>query len=104
MSYYGYLDEEGFFVNSESESRDIELPAGTYSLFTENYSTGEEIRVDFTIESGKDYVTNPIEIVLPDDQMVLKKMIQIEGTTDQSISIGWDGPYDSKGVKNTLFI
>ncbi|WP_342433230.1 leucine-rich repeat domain-containing protein [Neobacillus sp. FSL H8-0543] len=102
VSYYGYLDEEGFFVNSESESRDIELPAGTYSLFTENYSTGEEIRVDFTIESGKDYVTNPIEIVLPDDQMVLKKMIQIEGTTDQSISIGWDGPYDSKGVKKYL--
>lgn len=102
VSYYGFLDEEGFFIESESSSRELELPIGTYRLITYNYSTEEEISAEFTIESGIDYVTNPIEMVLPDEQLILKKVIKIEGKTDQSISINWDGPFNPEEVDKYL--
>jgi Leucine-rich repeat (LRR) protein len=99
VSYYGFLDEEGFFIDSESSSRDIELPIGTYTLNTYNYTTEEEISAEFTVESGKDYVTNPIEMVLPDEKLILKKIIKVEGKTDQSISINWDGYFDPEEIE-----
>jgi LPXTG-motif cell wall-anchored protein len=102
ISYYGYLDSEGFFVEYESEYRDIELPIGTYSINTYNYSTEEDITAAFTIESGKDYVTSPVEIVFPDEQLVIKKVLQIEGTTEQSISIGWGEFVDPETVEKYL--
>ncbi|MEH6993785.1 leucine-rich repeat domain-containing protein [Neobacillus drentensis] len=102
ISYYGYLDEEGFFIEYDSESRDLELPTGTYRLNTTNYSTDEEVSAEFTIESGKDYVTNPIEMVLPDEKLVLKKVLKVEAINDQSISIGWDGPFDPEEMESYL--
>lgn len=102
IGYYGYLDEEGFFVDYETESRDIHLPIGTYHLVTYNYSTEEEITAQFTVESGMDYVTNPIEMVFPDEQLVIKKFVQIEGTTEQSISIGWGESVDAEAVEKYL--
>lgn len=102
IAYYGYLDDEGFFVEYESESRDIELPIGTYSVNTYNYSTEEEITAAFTLESGKDYVTSPVEIVFPDEQLVIKKVLQIEGTTEQSVSISWGEFVDPETVEKYL--
>jgi LPXTG-motif cell wall-anchored protein len=102
VSYYGYLDEEGFFIDSDSESRDIELPIGTYRLTTYNYSTDEEIFEELNIESGKDYVTSPIEMVLPDEKLVLKKVLKIEAVNDQSISMGWDEPVNPEEVEKYL--
>lgn len=102
ISYYGYLDEEGFFIEYDSESRDLELPIGTYRLNTTTYSTDEEISAEFTIESGKDYVTNPIEMVLPDEKLEIKKVLKIETVNEQSISIGWDGPFDPEEMESYL--
>ncbi|TDL70989.1 LPXTG cell wall anchor domain-containing protein [Rhodococcus qingshengii] len=102
VSYYGYLDEEGFFIDYDSESRDLELPIGTYRLSTYNYSTEEEIIEEFTIESGKDYVTSPIEMVLPEEKLVIKKVLRIETVNDQSISMGWDEPFDPEEVEKYL--
>lgn len=102
IAYYGYLDDEGFFVEYESESRDIELPIGAYSLNTFNYSTEEEITAAFTIESGKDYVTNPIKVVFPDEKLVIKKFIRVEGTTEQSVSISWGESNDPEAVEKYL--
>ncbi|MEH7491429.1 leucine-rich repeat domain-containing protein [Neobacillus niacini] len=99
IGYYGYLDEEGFFVDYETESRDIKLPIGTYNLVTYNYSTEEEITAEFNIVSGIDYVTNPIEIELPDEQLVIKNVLQIEGSTEQSISIGWGEFLDPEAIE-----
>jgi LPXTG-motif cell wall-anchored protein len=104
IAYYGYLDDEGFFVEYESESRDIELPIGTYSLNTYNYSTEEEITTAFTIESGKDYVTNPIEAVFPDEKLIIKKFIRVEGTTEQSVSISWGESVDSEVKKYLVYL
>ncbi|MFP7300359.1 leucine-rich repeat domain-containing protein [Neobacillus niacini] len=102
ISYYGYLDEDGFFVDYDSESRDLELPIGTYRLGTYNYSTEEEIFQEFTIESGKDYVTTPVEMVLPDEKLAIKKAIKIEAVNDQSITMGWDEPYNTEEVEKYL--
>ncbi len=100
--YYGSLDEEGFFVVNDSEARDIELSAGTYRLSTYNYSTEEDIIADFTIENGMNYRTNPVELVLPADKLVIKKSLQIEGTTEQSISIWWQEGNDPEAVEKYL--
>ncbi|MFJ5762416.1 leucine-rich repeat domain-containing protein [Neobacillus sp. NPDC093182] len=102
IAYYGYLDDEGFFVEYESESRDIELPIGAYTINTQNYSTEEEITAAFTIESGKDYVTNPIEMVFPDEKLVIKKFLEVAGTTEQSISISWGESVDPEAVEKYL--
>jgi LPXTG-motif cell wall-anchored protein len=99
IGYYGYLDEEGFFVDYETESRDINLPIGTYHLVTYNYSTEEEITAEFNVVSGIDYVTTPIEMELPDEQLVIKNDLQIEGSTEQSISIGWGEFLDPEAVE-----
>ncbi|WHY00229.1 leucine-rich repeat domain-containing protein [Neobacillus sp. DY30] len=99
IGYYGYLDEDGFFVDYETESRDINLPIGNYHLVTYNYSTEEEVSAAFTIESGSDYVTSPIELVFPHEQLVIKKFIQVEGTTEQSISISWSESVDPEAVE-----
>jgi LPXTG-motif cell wall-anchored protein len=99
---YGYLDEEGFFVDFESESRDIELAVGTYRLTTYNYSTEENISAEFTIKSGMDYKKTPIELVFPADKLIIKKFLQLEGTTEQSISILWDDANDSEAVEKYL--
>jgi Leucine-rich repeat (LRR) protein len=102
IAYYGYLDDEGFFVEYESQSRTIELPLGVYSLNTYNYSTEEDITASFTIESGKDYVTNPIELVFPDEKLIIKHIIRVEGTTEQSISIGWGEFVEPETVEKYL--
>ena len=102
VSYFGYLDDEGYFVDYDLESRDIKLPIGNYSMITYNYSTEEEITVEFAIESGVDYVTTPIEMVFPDDQLIIEKVLRIEGKTEQSISIGWDEPIDFEQVDKYL--
>ncbi|MEH7274978.1 fibronectin type III domain-containing protein [Neobacillus vireti] len=105
VSYFGDLDDEGYFVDYDTESRNIELPIGTYTLSTDNYSTGEVIRAEFTIESGIDYVTNPIDVVLPDEQLIIKKVLKIEGKTEQSISIWWDEPVDfQEGDKYLVYL
>ena len=105
VSYFGYLDDEGYFVDYDTESRNIELPIGTYTLSTDNYSTGEVIRAEFKIESGIDYVTNPIDVVLPDEQLIIKKVLRIEGKTEQSISIWWDEPVDfQEGDKYLVYL
>lgn len=102
VSLYGFLDEEGYFVYSDTDSRDIELPVGTYTLVTYNYSTEEEITAEFTLESGLDYVTNPVELVLPDEKLILKKVLKLEAITDQSISMGWDEPFEYDEVEKYL--
>jgi LPXTG-motif cell wall-anchored protein len=99
IGYYGYLDEDGFFVDYETESRDINLPIGNYQLVTYNYSTEEDVSAAFTIESEADYVTSPIELVFPHEQLILKKFIQVEGTTEQSISISWTESVDPEAVE-----
>lgn len=99
IGYYGYLDEEGFLVDYETESRDINLPIGTYHLVTYNYSTEEEITAEFNVVSGIDYVTNPIEMKFPDEQLVIKNVLWIEGSTEQSISIGWGEFLDPEAVE-----
>jgi LPXTG-motif cell wall-anchored protein len=102
VSYYGYLDEEGYFIESDTESRELNLPPGTYQFTTYNYSTEEEITDEFTIESGLDYITNPIEMVLPGDKLIIQKNLKMEAINDQSISIMWDEHIDSEEVEKYL--
>ncbi|WP_449537894.1 leucine-rich repeat domain-containing protein [Ferdinandcohnia sp. Marseille-Q9671] len=99
VEYYGYLDDEGYFVDYEYETRNLELPVGTYELVTFNYSTEEEITAEFKVESDRDYLLNPIEISLDDDQLVIKKVLSVEGVTEQSISIFWDEPWEPEQIE-----
>ncbi|MDF2857082.1 MAG: hypothetical protein K0Q87_2933 [Neobacillus sp.] len=99
---YGYIDEEGYFLSFDAEARDIELPVGTYRLTTYNYSTDENISAEFTIKSGMDYKKNPIELVFPADKLIIKKFLQVEGTTEQTISIWWEDGNDTEAVEKYL--
>ncbi|MBY0149062.1 leucine-rich repeat domain-containing protein [Neobacillus niacini] len=102
VSFYGYLDEEGYFIDSDIESRELNLPPGTYQFTTYNYTTEEDIMEEFTIKSEGNYVTNPIEMVFPAEKLILKKDIKIEAINDQSISIQWDEHIDSEEVEKYL--
>jgi LPXTG-motif cell wall-anchored protein len=99
---YGYIDEEGYFLSFDTEARDIELAVGTYRLTTYNYSTEENISAEFTIKSGMDYKKNPIELVFPADKLIIKKFLQVEGTTEQSISIWWEDANEYEAVEKYL--
>ncbi|WP_010677061.1 leucine-rich repeat domain-containing protein [Bacillus timonensis] len=99
IEYYGFLDEEGFFNDYDSESKNLELPVGTYELVTFNYSTEEEITAEFEVENDRDYQANPIEILLDDDQLIIKKVLSVEGVTEQSISIYWEEPWEPEDIK-----
>lgn len=100
VAHYGWLDEEGYFIDYDYETKNLELPTGTYELITYNYSTDEEIRAEFKVESERDYLTHPIEIILDDDQLIIKKELYVEGVSEQSISIYWDEPWEPKDIKN----
>ncbi|MFS0862256.1 leucine-rich repeat domain-containing protein [Fredinandcohnia sp. 179-A 10B2 NHS] len=100
--YDGYLDEEGYFTDYYTETSNLELPTGTYRLVTYNYTTEEDIVVEFEVVSGMDYVTNPIEIILDDEKLQLKKVLRVEGASDESISVWWDGPWYTDTVEKYL--
>jgi len=102
VSFYGYLDEEGYFIDSDMESRELNLLPGTYQFTTYNYTTEEDITEEFTIKSGVDYLTNPIKMVFPAEKLILKKNLKIEALNDQSISIQWDEHIDSEEVEKYL--
>ncbi len=94
VEYYGYLDDEGYFVDFDKETKNLELPIGTYELNTYNSSTDEEITAEFKVESERDYLTNPIEILLDDEKLIIKKELYVDGVTEKSISISWEEPWD----------
>ncbi|MEH7383235.1 leucine-rich repeat domain-containing protein [Bacillus sp. JJ1533] len=99
IQFAGYLDEEGYFVDFDTETKNLELPTGTYQLITFNYSTEEEITAEFKVESERDYLANPIEILLDDEKLIIKKELYVEGVTEQSVSIYWDEPSEPKTFK-----
>nr|WP_309098411.1 leucine-rich repeat domain-containing protein [Fredinandcohnia onubensis] len=96
VELYGYLDEEGYFVDYNTDNKNLELKTGTYNLITYN---DEEITAEFMIESERDYLTNPIEILLDDEKLIIKKELYVEGVTEQSISIYWEEPWEPTDVK-----
>ncbi len=96
--YYGYLDDEGYFIEDYTGNKNLELKTGTYNLVTYNYSTDEEITAEFMVESERDYLTNPIEILLEEEKLIIKKELYIEGVTDQSISIYWEEPWEPTDI------
>jgi len=97
--YYGYLDDEGYFVEDYTGNKNLELKIGTYNLVTYNYSTDEEITAEFKVESERDYLTNPIEILLDDEKLIIKKELYVEGVTEESISIYWEEPWEPTDIK-----
>ncbi|MCS0543277.1 hypothetical protein NXY55_25180, partial [Aeromonas veronii] len=94
VEYYGYLDDEGYFVDYDKETKNLELPVGTYELGTYNDSTDEEITAEFKVESERDYLTNPIEILLDDEKLIINKELYVDGVTEKSISISWEEVWD----------
>lgn len=98
----GYLDEEGYFIDYYTETSNLEIPTGTYRLVTYNYTTDEDVVIEFEIIDGIDYVTNPIEIIVEDEKLQLKKVLRVEGVSDEYISIWWDGPWYTDTVEKYL--